>query len=49
MGPSPAYIARLRGRYRWQVLVRGRHPAELLAEVSLPQNWVLDIDPVTVA
>jgi primosomal protein N' (replication factor Y) len=49
MGPSPAYIARLRGRYRWQVLVRGRNPAELLAEVSLPQNWVLDIDPVTVA
>jgi primosomal protein N' (replication factor Y) len=49
MGPSPAYIARLRGRYRWQVLVRGRHPAELLAGVALPQNWVLDIDPMTVA
>jgi primosomal protein N' (replication factor Y) len=49
MGPSPAYIARLRGRYRWQVLVRGRHPTELLARVALPQNWVLDIDPITVA
>jgi len=49
LGPSPAYIARLRGRYRWQVLVRGRHPAELLAGVALPQNWVLDIDPMTVA
>ena len=49
MGPSPAYIARLRGRYRWQVLVRGRNPAELLADVALPQNWVLDIDPMTVA
>jgi primosomal protein N' (replication factor Y) len=49
MGPSPAYVARLRGRYRWQVLVRGRHPAELLAGVSLPQNWLLDIDPMSVA
>jgi primosomal protein N' (replication factor Y) len=49
MGPSPAYVARLRGRYRWQVLVRGRHPAELLAGVALPQNWLLDIDPMTVA
>jgi primosomal protein N' (replication factor Y) len=49
MGPSPAYIARLRGRYRWQVLVRGRHPTELLAAVALPLNWVLDIDPMTVA
>ncbi len=49
MGPSPAYLARLRGRYRWQVLVRGRRPAELLADVALPQNWVLDIDPATLA
>ena len=49
MGPSPAYVARLRGRYRWQVLVRGRHPAELLDGVPLPQNWVLDIDPMTTA
>ena len=49
VGPSPAYVARLRGRYRWQVLVRGRHPTELLAGVTLPQNWVLDIDPMTVA
>ena len=49
LGPSPAYVARLRGRYRWQVLVRGRNPVELLANVALPQNWVLDIDPMTVA
>jgi primosomal protein N' (replication factor Y) len=49
MGPSPAYVARLRGRYRWQVLVRGRLPTELLAGITLPQNWVLDIDPVSVA
>jgi len=49
IGPSPAYVARLRGRYRWQVLVRGRHPAELLAHVALPQKWVVDIDPMTVA
>jgi primosomal protein N' (replication factor Y) len=49
MGPSSTYIARLRGRYRWQVLVRGRDPAELLAGVALPQNWMMDIDPMTVA
>jgi primosomal protein N' (replication factor Y) len=49
IGPSPAYVARLRGRHRWQVLVRGRDPAELLAGVALPQNWVVDIDPMTVA
>lgn len=49
MGPSPAYVARLRGRYRWQALVRGRNPAELLEGIALPQNWVVDIDPMTTA
>jgi primosomal protein N' (replication factor Y) (superfamily II helicase) len=47
MGPSPTYIARLRGRYRWQLLVRGRQPVELLADLVLPENWTVDIDPMT--
>jgi primosomal protein N' (replication factor Y) len=49
MGPSPTYIARLRGRYRWQILLRGRDPAGLLEELVLPENWTVDIDPVSVA
>ncbi|MCC7196093.1 MAG: primosomal protein N', partial [Gemmatimonadaceae bacterium] len=29
LGPSPAYIRRLRGEYRWQLLLRGHAPARL--------------------
>ncbi len=46
IGPAPAFIPRLRGRYRWQLLLKGREPAELLRGMSLPQGWVADVDPV---
>ena len=31
LGPAPAAIERVRGRYRWQVLVRASAPAALRA------------------
>ncbi len=46
-GPAPAYVARIRGRWRWQILLRGLEPAELLRDLTLPPNWSLDVDPVT--
>jgi primosomal protein N' (replication factor Y) len=47
IGPAPAYIHRRRGRYRWQLLVRGSNLSELLAPVSFPPGWTVDIDPVS--
>jgi len=47
LGPAPAFVPRLRGRWRWQVVVRGGDPAELLADVPFPRGWTLDIDPVS--
>jgi primosomal protein N' (replication factor Y) len=37
----------VRGRYRWQITLRGSDPAELLDALSLPQGWTVDIDPVS--
>ncbi|HLB26114.1 MAG TPA: primosomal protein N' [Dehalococcoidia bacterium] len=47
LGPAPAFVPRLRGRWRWQVIVRGGDPAELLADAPFPRGWTLDIDPVS--
>ncbi|MEX2247486.1 MAG: primosomal protein N' [Dehalococcoidia bacterium] len=47
LGPSPAYVQRLRGRWRWQLLLRGRDPSQLLRGLPLPPSCVVDIDPVT--
>jgi primosomal protein N' (replication factor Y) len=46
IGPAPAFIHRLRGRFRWQLIIRGPEPWLLLSELPMPQGWTVDIDPV---
>ena len=46
LGPMPAFPARLRGRYRWHIILRGRNPRELLDKAEVPKGWSVDIDPV---
>jgi primosomal protein N' (replication factor Y) len=45
LGPQPAYITRLRGEYRWQILMRGRNPSALAAEMRFGEGWTVDVDP----
>jgi primosomal protein N' (replication factor Y) len=47
IGPSPAFIQRVRGRFRWQIILRGDDPVRLLAQLPIPQGWSVDIDPVS--
>jgi primosomal protein N' (replication factor Y) len=49
IGPSPAFAQRVRGRYRWQIVVRSPDPLDLLSHLTLPQGWSVDIDPVSLA
>jgi primosomal protein N' (replication factor Y) len=46
IGPAPAFIHRLRGRFRWQLILRGQNIPAFLAPLSLPHGWTIDIDPV---
>jgi primosomal protein N' (replication factor Y) len=46
LGPVPAYVQRLRGRYRWQVIVRSPDPLAILSKITIGQGWTVDIDPV---
>ena len=48
IGPAPAYPPRLRGVWRWHILLRGADPRLLLDKVPLPPYWTTDVDPVTV-
>ena len=48
LGPTPAYPPRVRGRYRWHIVLRGPDPRRLLDTVTVPNGWIVDIDPVTV-
>jgi primosomal protein N' (replication factor Y) len=47
IGPAPAFIHRLRGRFRWQITLRGTGLSSFLSQISVPQGWAVDIDPVS--
>ncbi len=50
VGPAPAFMERLRGRYRWQIIVRGPDPLQALralAPDALTPGWAVDVDPAT--
>jgi primosomal protein N' (replication factor Y) len=46
IGPAPAFIHRLRGRFRWQLILRGMEPSAFLSQIPIPRGWTVDIDPV---
>ena len=50
VGPAPAFIERLRGRYRWQIILRGPDPVAALR--ALPADtpwwgWSVDVDAMS--
>jgi primosomal protein N' (replication factor Y) len=46
MGPSPAFIHRLRGEYRWQVTLKGSGLERARHLAPKGKDWSYDIDPV---
>jgi primosomal protein N' len=44
LGPAPAYIARRAGRWRWNVILRGDRPVEILGDPP-GTPWSVDVDP----
>jgi primosomal protein N' (replication factor Y) len=47
LGPAPAFFARYRDYYRWQIVVQAPDPARLVRRVDIPFGWRIDIDPVS--
>jgi primosomal protein N' (replication factor Y) len=47
MGPSPAFIHKLRGEYRWQVTLKGDRLDRVRHLAPRGKDWSYDIDPVS--
>lgn len=45
IGPAPKYYSKIRGRFRWQIILRGPDSSRLLSDEPLPQGWTVDVDP----
>ena len=46
IGPTPCLPERVRGRYRWRLLLRGRRIWRFLEGRNVPRNCRVDVDPV---
>jgi primosomal protein N' (replication factor Y) len=46
IGPAPAYLSRLRGRYQMQIIILGQQLQGLLKDIHFPAGWIVDVDPV---
>jgi len=47
LGPSPAFVPRVRGRWRWNIVLRGNDPVALLRDTPMPRGWTVDVDPAS--
>ena len=48
VGPAPGVPSRLRGRYRWHLILRGRNLHQFLEGSSIPPGSTIDVDPAHV-
>jgi primosomal protein N' (replication factor Y) len=48
IGPVPAFVPRVRGYYRWQLVLCGSGLNDFLTDIVFPRGWIVDIDPVGV-
>jgi primosomal protein N' (replication factor Y) len=46
IGPAPCFFSRIRGHYRWQILLRGDQPGRVVP-TDLERGWGIDVDPVS--
>jgi primosomal protein N' (replication factor Y) (superfamily II helicase) len=46
IGPAPAFVSRLRGKYQLQLILLGSSPHSILGKVVFPLGWILDVDPI---
>jgi primosomal protein N' (replication factor Y) len=44
IGPVPTFAFRARGKYRWQLFLRGSDSIKMLSRLTLPRGWTIDVD-----
>lgn len=48
VGPVPCFFERVRGKYRWQIILRGPNPAAMLKSRMPGNEWKVEVGPVSV-
>lgn len=48
LGPTPAFAARIRDEYQWQIVLRSPEMEPLLPRLPTRPGWQVDVDPISV-
>ena len=48
IGPAPGIPFRIRGRYRWHLILRGLRLLQFIDGIEFPATCTVDVDPVHV-
>jgi len=48
IGPAPGFPEKIRGAYRWHIIIRGRNLHRFLGGVQFSPKWIVDVDPTQV-
>ena len=46
IGPVPCFFTKLRGEYRWQVILRGPDPASMITG-RIAEGWRVEVEPIS--
>jgi len=46
IGPAPCFFERIAGDYRWQIILRGPKPADLVRGLQL-KDWRVEVEPMS--
>jgi primosomal protein N' (replication factor Y) len=45
VGPTPPYFSRIRGETRWQLLLKGPNPVNLVRDHPPGPDWIIEVNP----
>jgi primosomal protein N' (replication factor Y) len=47
IGPTPAFFSRIRGQYRWQLIILARNIRQVLSAIEGTHHAIVDVDPIS--
>ncbi|MBS3750672.1 MAG: hypothetical protein KGY39_04095, partial [Anaerolineales bacterium] len=48
IGPAPCFFSRVRGQYRWHIILRGPDPTPIIQDQLSGPDWKIEVNPPSI-
>ena len=48
IGPAPCFFSRVRGQYRWHIILRGPDPTQIIQDRLSGPDWKIEVNPPSI-